>query len=110
MRMMLSTTDWPTPWRFSPIALSGLSLMTIVGNGTRPASSVRRRMPPLVVSSVPPITRAGRARGDDAGHEVGAVVEQDVGSGGDDGGDVRLVLLRACRRGDRTRSCRALRR
>ncbi len=56
MRMMLSTTDWPTPWRFSPIALSGLSLITIVGNGTRPASSVRRRMPPLVVSSVPPIT------------------------------------------------------
>ena len=79
MRMMLSTTDWPTPCRFSPIALSGLSLMTMVGNGTRPASSVRSRMPPLVVSSVPPITEPAAPLADHAGRQVGAVVEQDVG-------------------------------
>ena len=84
MRMKLSTIDWPTACRFSPIAFRRLSLITTTGNGTCArefaAESVGARGRLLGAAD----DRCLGAALDDAGREVGAVVEKDVRCGVED--------------------------
>ena len=53
-RMIPSTTEMPTPYRFSTIRFAIVSFMIIVGK-SKSGSSSRRRVAPVVVSSVAPI-------------------------------------------------------
>ena len=93
MRMKLSTTDCPTACLFSPIAFSRESLITITGNGTAPASSPRRRSPPEVVSSVPPMRVAAVPRATMPAARSAPLSSRMSGAASRTGGHVRVVLL-----------------
>ena len=106
MRMKLSTIDWPTACRFSPIAFRRLSLITTTGNGTAAgelaAETVGARGRLLGAAD----DRCLGAALDDSRREVGAVVEQDVRSAVEHAPPRWPRAARACRRGSRTRSSR----
>src|SRR5450432_3759226 len=56
-RMMPSMVDCPVPYRLSKRCLVSASLTATMGNFSTPSFAIaRRRMTPVVVSSVPPIT------------------------------------------------------
>ena len=79
-----SMTDWAVPCPLSTSRVTGVSLAAITGNASVPSAAIRRsRSTPVVVPSHPPAHPAERGRlrpRVQRGHEVAAVVDDEVGA------------------------------